>query len=114
MPDQAHTFHPASDSLDDRVNALRSALGQLAQARQSLLNADERLGDEKEKKAALGIFENSVNQAIESFTSEELSSVKDGQAISYEERAELVAAQRLATMKNQRKDSSTTDHSLKR
>lgn len=98
MVTEAHTFHPSSKSFEDRLDSLRLAVKQLVQARSSLNNTDERLGNEQEKRDAVAILENSLNKAINSFNTNELLTVKEDNLLSQEGIAELVSAERTVTV----------------
>ena len=106
MVNETHAFHPSSESFDDRLNSLHSALEQLAQAKSSLVNSDERLGDDNEKREAVTIFENTLSKAINSFDRKELSSIKDNNLLPEEKMVELIAVERTLKTKPQREGSS--------
>ena len=114
MVTEAHTFHPSSESFNDRLDSLRSALEQLAQAKSALVNSDERLGNETEKREAVAIFENTLKKSINSFDTNELLTIKKDKLLSQEGMAELVSAERISKMKNQRQNTADDQHTLKR
>jgi len=114
MITKAHTFHPSSKSFEDRLDSLRLSVEQLIQARSSLNNTDERLGDEQEKRDAVAILENSLNKAINSFGTNELLTIKEDKLLSQEGMTELVSAERTSRMKSKRQKITDDQHTLKR
>jgi len=114
MVTEAHTFHPSSKSFEDRLESLRLAVEQLVQARSSLNNTDERLGDDQEKRDAVAILENSLNKAINSFDTNELSIIKEDKLLSQDGMIELISAERASRIKSKRQNATDDQHTLKR
>jgi len=114
MVTEAHTFHPSSNSFEDRLDSLRLAVEQLIQARSCLNNTDERLGDEQEKRDAVTILGNSLNKAMNSFSTNELLTIKEDKLLSQESMTELISAQRTSRMKSKRQNTTDDQHTLKR
>jgi hypothetical protein len=114
MNEQAHTFHPQDESFKSRFEELHRTIQNLRIAKESLISNDERLGDEKEKREAVSIFENSLRVATNAFSSNEISKIKDDQLLAKPELTELIAAERLAKIEAHRSDSDGSEQTLKR
>lgn len=104
MTSKSHTFHPSSDSFDDRLAALQSALSRLKQARASLDSKEERLGTEGEKTDAVEIFENTLQMAIKTFDEKEMSVIRTRHLIPQEQLKEVIAVQRVLKLQGFRKE----------
>ncbi|MFQ3247978.1 MAG: hypothetical protein ACI9SP_004637 [Arenicella sp.] len=115
MNDQAHSYHPEEDSLNAKVEALRCALIDRKNAQLSLkAKPDDRLGSAEEIQYALDVSENTLQKAVNSFSSHDLQQAhKDGLLAS----GDLVEAQAFARnieMKNHRAQQSNDDDSHSR
>jgi hypothetical protein len=115
MNDQAHSYHPEEDSPNAKVEALRVALIDRKNALLSLkAKPDDRLGSAEEIQYALDVSENTLQKAVNSFSSHDLQQAhKDGLLAS----GELIEAQAFARkveMSNHREQQSNHDDSHSR
>jgi len=113
MTSSPHSYHPQSDSFEDRLSALREAISQLkaAQASQSL--DDERLGTHEEKEFALANSLNTLNNAYKALSSEELNQVQSKQLLSQDELTEVITLARKNKLEATRKANNSTESSSK-
>lgn len=116
MNDQAHSYHLKEDSLNAKIEALRSALLDRKNAQLSLnAKPNDRLGSAEEIQYALDVSENTLEKAVSAFSNQDLQQAhKDGLLAS----GELIEAQTLARkveMNNHREQQSddTDSHSRK-
>lgn len=103
MNEQAHSYHPKKDSLNAKVEALRSALLDRKNAQLSLHDKpNDRLGSIEEIQYALNVSENTLEKAVSGFSNNELEQAHKEGLLASGELIEAQALARKAEMSNHR------------